>query len=822
MRFLNDLRFAARQLRKSPGFLAVAVVTLALGIGANTAIFSVVNALLLRPLPYPQPDRLGLLVRHQTGQGGTEDADNQDNKTFRAVKERVPAVMAAASSLESGVNLQSREGAQYVQALRVSSGYFRVLGFPMQMGRGFTPAEDMPGGAPVAVVSHALWRTTFRSDPAIIGRTVLLKGAAYTIVGVLPRGAQSPKMEWVSEPVDVWTPLQPSDAGEGGGTNYQVLLRLRPGKTWAEANAQLSAVRPAYFAAEEKSNPGTTIQLQSVPLQVGQVESTRPAILGLMLAVGFILLIACANLAGLALVRAQRRSGELATRLALGATRWQLARQLWTENLLLALIGGAAGLAVAQGALLAMERLIPEGLLPLTQFSLDGRVLLFTLAASLLSSLLFGMLPALELNRVDLRTAMTTSASRGASASGHRRTRTMLIAVEIALTVVLVSASGLLLRSLIYLETLPPGFDATNVMTAHASLDDARYQNAAAVQHLFTTSIAAMRRIPGVENAAVGLSLPYERGLNDFVHIADGKQAGQGHVASVIYVTPGYFDVLRMRLLAGRDFGASDTAQSQPVAIVNASYARRYLETTNPVGRHLGSAKEDMAAGTAIVGEVGDVVKTPGFSGDAPLATEPTIYVPTAQVPSSLLSMVHVWFQPSWIVRTRGPVAGIPQAMQQALAQADPNLPFAGFASMASLEQQALGMQRVESVLLAVLGGLALLLSAVGVYGLIANLVTQRRREIGIRLALGSTVQQAMLQIGRPAMVATASGLAAGIGASLLTLTTMKSLIFGVQATDPIALAGTAVLLGLVATAATLLPTRQIARIDPAETLREE
>jgi hypothetical protein len=213
MTFLNDLRFAARQLRKSPGFLAVAVVTLALGIGANTAIFSVVNTLLLRPLPYPQPDRLGLLVRHQTGRAGTEDADNQDNKTFRAVKERVPAVMAAASSLESGVNLQSPEGAQYVQALRVSSGYFHVLGFPLQMGRGFTPAEDMPGGAPVAVISHALWRTTFRSDPKIIGRTVLLKGAAYTIVGVLPHGAQSPRMDWVSEPVDLWTPLQPSDCG---------------------------------------------------------------------------------------------------------------------------------------------------------------------------------------------------------------------------------------------------------------------------------------------------------------------------------------------------------------------------------------------------------------------------------------------------------------------------------------------------------------------------------------------------------------------------------------------------------------------------------
>ena len=822
MTIWNDLRFAGRQLRKSPGYLVVAVVTLALGIGANTAIFSVVNTLMLRPLPYPHPDRLGLLVRHATGPQGAEENDNQNNETFRLVQERAPSVIAAASSIESGVNLQSRDGAQYVQQLRVSSGYFHVLGFAMRMGRSFTPAEDMPGGAPVAVISNALWRTTFHSDLHILGRSILLKGQAHTVVGVLPRGAQSPQMAWVNQPVDVFTPLQPTDTGEGGGTNYEVLLRLQPGATWAAANAQLSTIHPAYFARSMQSNPGTVIQLGAVPLQLGEVQSTRPAILGLMVAVGFILLIACANLAGLALVRTQRRTGELATRLALGATHWQLARQLWIENLLLAVLGGAAGLAVAQGALLTLERLLPEGLLPASHFNLDGRVLLFTLAASLTASILFGMLPALELRRVDLRTAMAAGGSRNASAHSHGRTRALLIAGEVALTVVLVSASGLLLRSLIYLETLPPGFNASHVMTAHASLDEVRYHDASAVQHLFAASVAAMRQIPGVENAAVGLSLPYQRGLNDFIYIADGKQAGQGHVASVIYVTPGYFDVLRMHLLAGRDFTAGDTAQSQPVAIVNASYARRYLETAQPVGRHLGGVNKELQAGTAIVGEVTDVVKTPGFSSAAPLATEPTIYVPATQVPAGLLTMMHVWFEPSWIVRTQGPVAGLPEAMQRALTQADPSLPFAGFASMASLEQQALSMQRVESVLLSVLGGLALLLSAVGIYGLIAHLVAQRRREIGIRLALGASVEQAMLHAARPALMATIAGLCTGVGASLLALATMKSLVYGVRATDPVALAGTTVLLGVVAAAAALLPTRQIARIDPAQTLRDE
>ncbi|HET9086476.1 MAG TPA: ABC transporter permease [Acidobacteriaceae bacterium] len=820
---INDVRYALRQLRKSPGFTITAVLTLALGIGANTAIFSVVNALMLRPLPFPEPQRLGALITHWNSPKGVEDDDSADGATYLAVRDSVPAVVAAAEGMEAGVNLQAGTSVQFVQQLRVSSKYFDVLGIPPQMGRSFTREEDRPNGPAVVILSNHLWRTTFHSDTHLVGRTIRLKGAPYTVVGVLARGAQAPLNEGVAQAVDLWTPLQPNTTGEGQGTNYGVLLRLKRGSTWAQADAQLGRVRPGYLVRQQDRNPGAAFHLEALPLQQSQAAPLRPAVFGLMVAVGFILLIACANLAGLALVRAARRSGEMVMRMALGASRFALVRQLWTENMLLAMLGGVAGLGVAELGLVSLEHLIPEGLLPVANFGLDFRVLLFTLVVSLATSVLFGMLPALEMRRIDLRSAMNAGANRALSNPVNRTTRTLLIAGEIALTVVLVSASGLLIHSLIYLETLPPGFDANNVMTGKVSLDDVRYHDPVAFQHLLTTSVDAMRRIPGVESAAVGLSLPYERGLNDGVKIADGKNAGQILGTNETYVTPGYFDVLRMHLLAGRYIADSDTTRSQPVAVVNQAFARKYLGDVNPVGRNLSSTTDGKSwQPLAIVGVVADVMKQPGLAQNAPLDSEPTIYVPATQVDQGLLSMVHVWFQPSWIVRTHGPVGGIPEAMQKALAQADPSLPFSGFYSMSDLEQHALAMQRVEVMLLGALAGLALLLSAIGVYGLIANLVVQRTREIGIRLALGSSIHQAMVEIGRSGVFATVLGLAVGLGGSMVALRALKSFVYGIGTYDPLTLVGTCLVLGAVAMAATFLPTRRIARIDPAKILREE
>jgi len=550
----------------------------------------------------------------------------------------------------------------------------------------------------------------------------------------------------------------------------------------------------------------------SVPLQKGETDSLRPQVLALMLAAGFILLIACANLAGLTLVRILRRAPEVATRLALGASGWQIQKQFWMENVLLALVGGTVAICAGFIALRGLLLLLPEHFLPVTSVPLDGRVMAFALVVSVLTSVLFGMLPALAARKIDLRSSM---AGRGEARVGSVRLRQALISGEVALTVVLLAASGLLIRSLIHLETLPPGFNPKGVMVAKASLDDARFHDPAAFRKLLDDSTAAMRQIPGVKNAAVGLSLPYERALNDMVTLSDGKQAGRQDGTDVVYVTPGYFDTLQMPLLAGRTFTDADGPNAQHVAVVNQAFARRFYDGSNPVGRYVNKD-------TVIVGEVADVSVSSGLYEGAPLMSEQAMYIPAAQVNAQYLSLVHVWFQPDWVVRMAGPVAGLTAAMQGVLASADPNLPASGFYSMKDLLGQTLAAQRIEVALLGAMSVLALLLSAVGIFGLVANMVAHRTREIGIRMALGSTIGQAMIQIGRSGAGASLLGVVLGVVLSAGALRMMRSAIYGVGVYDAQTLATVVFILLLVTLLATALPTLKIAKIDPAETLRQE
>jgi predicted permease len=534
-----------------------------------------------------------------------------------------------------------------------------------------------------------------------------------------------------------------------------------------------------------------------------------------MLAAGLILLIACANLAGLTLVRMMRRSGEMATRLALGASRWRIQRQLWIENLLLALVGGAAGVGMGFLALRGLLLLLPEHFLPVASVSLDGRVLIFTLSLSLVTSLLFGMLPALTSGQVDLRSSI---GSRGVIGSGNVRFRQGLIAGEVALTVVLLAAAGLLIRTLIHLETMPPGFNPTGVMTAKASLDDARYRDPAAFRKLLDESLSAMKEIPGVRNAAVGLTLPYERPLIDGITLSDGEAAGRQISTNEIYVTPGYFNTLQIPVLAGRTFADRDGPDTQPVVVVNQAFAHKFYHEANPVGRHL---KDRL-----IVGVVTDTVLSSAArlnEGSAPLTSEETIYLPAAQiVDAKFLSTVHVWFQPSWIVRAAGPSEGLTGRMQRALASADPNLPFSGFYSMQDLMAATLATQRVEVALLGAMASLALLLSAVGIFALVANIVAQRTREIGIRIALGSTIRMAMIHVGRPGLGASALGLVLGLILCVGALRAMRSVLYGVQVYDWPTILVVVLMLSAVILLAAVLPTLRVARIDPARTLREE
>jgi macrolide transport system ATP-binding/permease protein len=801
----QHLKFAARQLRRNPGFTATVIFTLALSIGANTAIFSLVNALMLKSLPYSHPERMGAIYARVTGANPFDGLTGINGEKWELVRDNAPALISAVAGGTSGINLQAGSHVEYVHDGRISAHYLDVLALQPIVGRNFSEDEDRPGGPRAAILSYSLWRNVFGADPAILGQSIQLRSEPYVVVGVLPQGATTPLN------ADVYTPLQPSRQGEGGGTNFDLIMRLRDGSSWQEADAQINRAWAPLAQRFAKNSPGSQISYHSVPLQKGETDSLRPQVLALMAAAGFILLIACANLAGLTLVRMLRRTPEVATRLALGASPWQIQKQFWIENLLLAIIGGAVAVGVGFLALRGLLLLLPENFLPVADVSLDIRVMAFTLVVALLTSILFGMLPALATRKVDLRSSM---AGRSGAKTGSVRLRQSLTAGEVALTVLLLAGSGLLIRTLIHLETLPPGFNPNGVMVAKASLDDARYHDPAAFRKLLNESTAAMRQIPGVRNAAVGLSLPYERALNDGVALSDGKVAGQTVGTDLVYATPGYFETLQMPLLAGRFFTDADGPDAQHVAVVNQTFARKFYGGANPIGRYLNK-------NTLIVGEIADVPISSGLNPIAPLMSEQTMYIPAAQISDSL-ALVHIWFQPDWVVRTSGPVRGLTAEMQRALTSADPNLPASGFYSMSDLLARTLATQRIEVALLGAMAALALMLSAVGIFALVANMVAQRTREIGIRMALGSTVGRAMLQIGRSGAGASVAGLLLGLVLCAGALRVMRSLLYGVDVYDPSTLAVVVLVLLLVTLTATALPTLKIARIDPAITLREE
>jgi predicted permease len=805
----QNLRFGLRQLRRNPGFTATVIITLALAIGANTAIFSIVNALMLRSLPYSHPERIGTIFTQIRGATVTDERHHISGEQWELLRDNVPALTSAVSGIRpAGVNLEANSHVEYIHAGRISAHYFDVLTIHPIIGRNFSETEDLPNGPSVAILSYNLWRIIFGSNSHIIGQSIRLKGEPYTVVGVLPEGVTTPLN------ADIYTAIQASRQGEGSGTNFDCITRLRDGANWQQSDAQINR---AWLARKDRyelyDNPGAKVSYYSVPLQKGQSAVLRPQALALMFAAGFILLIACANLAGLMLARMLRRTYEIATRLALGASRWQIQKQFWAETLVLALLGGATGVCVGYVALRGLLHLLPEHFLPIADVPLDLRVLGFAVAVSFVTSVLFGMLPASATHRFDLRGAIS---QRNASHASPVRFRQLLIAGEVALTVVLLAASGLLIRTLIHLETLPPGFNATGVMTARASLDNVRYHDTAAFRKLLDESTAALGQVPGVQYAAVGLSLPYERALNrGGLKLTEGTGAGQDVVTGMSYVTPDYFSALQIPLLSGRTFTNIDGPDQQRVAIVNQTFVRKFFRGENPVGMHLD--KE-----TLIVGVVSDVSMAPGIDPAAPLTDEQMMYVPAAQMAGRMLSLAHMWFQPSWIVRTSRPIEGLTAQMQRALATVDPDLPFSGFYRMSDLLAKTLATQRVEVALLATMAGLALLLSAIGIFGLVTNIVAQKTKEIGIRIALGSTIREAMIHIGFPGARAAAVGLVVGLGLCAGVLRVMRSVLYGIAVYDPPTMISVVVVLASVALVASSLPTLRIACIDPAKTLREE
>lgn len=707
------------------------------------------------------------------------------------------------------MNLKTVSHVQYVHEGRISAQYLDVLALHLWAGRNFSKNEDLPHGPETIILSYALWRSVFDGNRDVTGQAVLLKGAPYTIIGVLPENAVTPLN------ADLYTPLQASREREGQAANFQAILRLRDGANWQQANGELNRALSQSGRAQRLLKAGAHIEYFGVPLQIGQTSTLRPVVLGLMAAAGLILLIACANLAGLTLVHVRQRTSEISTRLALGASRWQIQRQLWIENLLLALVGGVAALGVGFLSVRVLLLMLPEHFLPVADVHLDNRVLLFTFSASLVTSVLFGMLPALGTGRLDLRLSM---GSRTVARASNVRLRQGLIAGEVALTVVLLAAAGLLIRTLVYLETVPPGFNPDKVITAKASLDDVQYQDPAAFRKLVTESLAAMREIPGVRTAAVGLTLPYARAPLDSVKLPGGREV----TTNALYVSPGYFRTLKVPVLAGREFTEADDENAQPVAIINQAFARKFFGATDlPIGRYLINNNRNLL----IAGVVANTVLSSAArlnAGTAPLTKEEAIYVPAAQFDAQFLSMLNTWFQPSWVIRTAGSLDGYIAPMQRALSAVDPNLPFSGFYSMNDLLAKTLATQRIEVSLLAVMASLALLLSAVGIFALVASLIVQRTREIGIRAALGSTIHRTMIDIAGSAVGAAAAGLFLGLILCVGVLPIMRNALYGVGVYDVPTLFFVVLVLSTATLLSATIPALRVAAIDPVQTLREE
>jgi predicted permease len=743
--------------------------------------------------------------------GGVEDIDtSQTGALFEAVRDHIPGLDEAASGEPGGVNFAANDRPEFIQQQRVSAGYFRVLGMAPEIGREFSRQEDVPEGVAVAILSHAFWQRALHGDPAALGRTISLRGEEYTVLGIMPREFRA------ASPVDVWTPLRPSRHGEGGGSNYEAIARLKPGVSWAQAGEQLRSLSRALNADPAFPREMKNFEERIIPLHTGETQDVRSELLLTWAAVLMVLLIGCVNIAGLLLARSGTRRREMATRMALGGSRAAIVRQLLMESVLMALGGGIVGIAVGSFALDWLKQLGAAKDQLWYPIELDARVLAMMLGVALLASLIFGLVPALATSRLDIRTVLN-QAGRGIAGTRRTWTRGALVTAQVALSLVLLIGAGLMLRTLVWLNGLNPGFDTHNVVAAEASLQDARYQTAAAANRLFTQTLERMQRIPGVQSAAVALTLPYERPLNDGFRTVDGDDQQQ-HGGEFVYSTPTYFETMRIPIVAGRALRDSDTPQRTHVVVVSESFARKYFHG-DALGRHLRAGKEI----GEIVGICGDVQQHSGLTRDqGPLSIEPTVYLPAAQLIDGFVQLVHTWFSPKWVIRTSGPSASLSARIQAAVAEVDPRLPIAHFRTVDELRNLQTGSQRYLAALFSILAGLALLLAAIGLYGLISQSVAQRRHEIGVRLALGATARQTIAGVIRPAILLSIAGLGAGLGMSLVAVRFLRAMLWGVRQTDPVTFAATSAILLLVATLASLAPALRILRMDPAETLRAE
>jgi predicted permease len=806
----RNLRFALRGMLRNPLLTGTFVLTLGLCIGASTAVYSVVDAVLWRPLPYPNPDRLALVVTYDPAHGVDPGYNAVDGSAWERIRDGADMFERAVfSDWPSGVNLTADDAAAYVQQQRVSAGFFRTLGVSPLIGREFEGSEDRPGGPAVAILSHEIWRRTFNREPEIVGRTIRLKGEAHSVVGVMPAGFRS------SYPTDVWTPLKPSRTGEGSGTNYKALVRIPPGMSWEEADARIGgikAVRPSREDAPER-------RFGLIPLSQAMTWEMQQPLLLLLGAILLMLLVGCANLAGLQIARAMARRPEIATRQALGGGAGAILRQMITENLMLGLLGGLAGLAIAYLGMGGLEALVRAHFDTWQTIRLDGRALAAAFGLTVLATLLFGLAPVLQVRKFDVRGVLAGGSRTVVGSGGHRLRKAFLVG-EVALVTALLFAAGLLVRSYGYLDRLDPGFDAEGLLTVQISLDDARYASGREVNRLFDETLAGIRCLPEVSSAAVALTLPYERPLNmPFKVVGVEDPPGEYRIANVVYVTPGFFQTLGIRLLRGRDLEEADGTATAPVLVANQAFVEANLAGRQSIGSRLTFGGREYE----IVGIAGDVQQSSGGWGSSePIWKSPTLYIPAAQAGDGFFRGIHIWFSPSWLVRTSRSPSGLAAAVTGAIHAVDPDMPVARVTLLSDVMATALARPRFEATFLAVVAAFALLLAVVGLYGLVANEVVERTTEMGLRMALGATPGKAVWTVGTPGLQLTILGLLVGGILTAITAPWIGRAIWGVVPYDPVTIGFVAVCITVLAAAASFMPASRIARLEPSHILREE
>jgi len=809
----HDLAYGIRILLKSPRFTSVAVLSLAIGIGANTAIFSVTNALLLRPLPYKDAERLVILWNRSPGLNVEQDwfSPGQyldiraENKVFENV----------AATIDSSFNLTGQGIPERVEGARVSSSLFPLLGTQPLMGRVFTPDEDEQGKATTAILSYGFWQRHFGGDPNVVGKTLSLNGNSVEIVGVMPRDFMLNKevMPTVNK-ISNAEMLLSLPMGWGKRTtrtneDYNIFGRLKPGVSVAQAQADVdrivSGMKEQY---PENYPPSSGFMISVVPLLQQVVGEVRRPLLILLGAVGFVLLIACANVANLQLARAAVRQKEIAIRAAVGAGRRRIIRQLLTESVLLSLTGGVLGLFLAVVGLRFLVKLGPSTLPRLNEIGVDGRVLSFTFLVSFMTGIVFGIMPALRASRVDLNGVLKDS-GRNSSSAGQHRARDLFVVVEVALSLVLLIGAGLLVRSYGHIQSASPGFNPQNVLSFRLSLPNSKYKGPA-VTNFYKQLTERIKALPGVEDVGTTYSLPMSS-----VALAWGPITIEGYVpknsadfimSNERFVSPGYFSAMGVPLVKGRLFDARDVKDAQQTVIVNENLAQRFWPNQDPLGRRL--ERGDKEPWRTVVGVVRDT-KEFSFDNEPPIS----IYHPHEQFPIGTMFLV---------VRSTVDASTLTSSVTKEIRALDPELPAFEFKTMEQRLSETLSRRRFSTFLLGVFAIVALMLAAIGIYGVMAYSVTQRTQEIGIRMALGAQPGKIMMMVVRHSFILVVLGVVIGLGGAFALTRVMSSLLYGVSATDAVTFTAPALVLGVIALLASYFPARRAASVDPTVALRNE